>query len=241
MSGFFYNLGRKVGPKVRKGKWIWHSLTGTEADSIQAEYEVGLDLANEIRLQFAGKNLQSDLLDEVGRRLAKRVVNKQRKFSFEIIEGDEPNAFALPGGFIFVTEPILKLCEWDADEIAFILSHEMAHVIRGHAMERIISSTLTSVISRTSIARGMVSAWIKNVGLKFFESAYSQSREFDADGLGGRLMKAAGFKPDGAEKLLKRLWKLSSDNDPLGMSVYFSTHPPFNERIGNINSVLGQK
>ena len=94
----------------------------------------------------------------MGTRLTKRVVNKQRKFSFEIIEGTELNAFALPGGFIFVTEPILKLCEYNADEIAFILSHEMAHVIRGHAMERIISSTLTNVISRTSIARGAVSA-----------------------------------------------------------------------------------
>ena len=112
MAGFFYNLGRKVGPKVRKGKWIWHSLTGTEADSIEAEYEVGLDLACEIRAQFGGKSLRNEMVDEIGRRLTKRVVNKQRKFSFEIVEGDEPNAFALPGGVIFVTEPILKLCEW---------------------------------------------------------------------------------------------------------------------------------
>ena len=240
MAGFFYNLGRKVGPKVRKGKWIWHSLTGTEAESVQAEYEVGLDLANEIRLQFGGTKSRNATLDKIGAKLTARVVNKDRKFCFEVIEGKEPNAFALPGGFVFVTESILQLCDGDEDEIAFILAHEMGHIIRGHAMERIISSTLTNVVSRTSIARGVVSAWIKNVGLKFFESAYSQSREFDADGLGGRLMRAAGYDPDGATRLLKRLWKLSSDNDPLGMSVYFSTHPPFNERIGNIGSVLGK-
>ena len=240
MAGFFYNLGRKVGPKVRKGKWIWHSLTGTEAESVQAEYEVGLDLANEIRLQFGGAKSRNATLDKIGAKLTSRVVNKDRKFCFEVIEGKEPNAFALPGGFVFVTESILELCEGDEDEIAFILAHEMGHIIRGHAMERIISSTLTNVVSRTSIARGAVSAWIKNVGLRFFESAYSQSREFDADGLGGRLIRAAGYDPDGATRLLKRLWKLSSDDDPLGMSVYFSTHPPFNERIGNIGNVLGK-
>jgi predicted Zn-dependent protease len=240
MAGFFYNLGRKVGPKVRKGKWIWHSLTGTEAESIQAEYEVGLDLANEIRLQFGGAGSRNATLEKIGAKLTAKVGNKERKFNFEVVDGKEPNAFALPGGFVFVTESILQLCDGDEDEIAFILAHEMGHIIRGHAMERIISSTLTNVVSRTSIARGVVSAWIKNVGLKFFESAYSQSREFDADGLGGRLIRAAGYDPDGATRLLRRLWKLSSDDKQPALSVYFSTHPPFNERISNIGSVLGK-
>ena len=51
MSGLFYNLGRKVGPKVRKVRWFWQSIAGTEADAIKVEYEVGLDLAREVRSQ----------------------------------------------------------------------------------------------------------------------------------------------------------------------------------------------
>ncbi len=49
MSGLFYNLGRKLGPKVRKAKWLWQSVTGTEADAIRVEHEVGRDLAREIK------------------------------------------------------------------------------------------------------------------------------------------------------------------------------------------------
>ncbi|GAF70269.1 unnamed protein product, partial [marine sediment metagenome] len=52
MSGLFYNLGRKVGPRVRKVKWFWQSMTGSEADAIKVEHEVGLDLAREIRRQL---------------------------------------------------------------------------------------------------------------------------------------------------------------------------------------------
>ena len=52
MSGLFYNMGRKVGPKVRKAKWIWQSMTGTEADVIKVENDVGRDLAGEIRRQL---------------------------------------------------------------------------------------------------------------------------------------------------------------------------------------------
>ena len=52
MSGLFYNLGGKVGTKVRKTKWFWQSIAGTDADAIKVEHEVGRDLTREIRLQL---------------------------------------------------------------------------------------------------------------------------------------------------------------------------------------------
>ncbi len=51
MAGLFYNLGKKVAPKIRKGKWIFQSLLGSRADAIDAEYQVGCDIALEIRTQ----------------------------------------------------------------------------------------------------------------------------------------------------------------------------------------------
>ena len=131
MSSLFYNLGKMAGPKVRKAKWIWQSITASEADTIKAEYEVGQDLACEIRnqLELDTEPRAGQLLNKVGSHLAVRVTNKLRIFNFEVIKGSEPNAFALPGGFIFVTKSLLELCDWNQDEIAFILAHEMGHVI----------------------------------------------------------------------------------------------------------------
>lgn len=240
MSGLFYNLGRKVGPKVRKARWFWQSIAGTEADAIKVEYEVGLDLANEVRRQLKiDKQPQiQKILNETSRRLSACVVNKSRKFNFETVKGTEPNAFALPGGFIFVTGSLMELCQFNQDEVAFILAHEMGHVIRGHAMARIISNTAIATASRAAPVRGVLSGWLKNVGVQYLESAYSQDTESEADKLGVRLVAAAGYDPQACLRLLSRLAKLSRPVGQCDLGSYFSSHPPYDLRIRNINHWL---
>jgi predicted Zn-dependent protease len=238
--GLFYNLGRKAGPKVRKAKWIWHSMTGTEEEIIKLEYEVGRDLAREIRnqAQIDTDSRVEELLNNTGRRLAECVASKYRTFSFEALAGAEPNAFALPGGFIFVTRSILEMCLWDKDETAFIIAHEMGHVIRKHAINRIMRDFAVTAASRVAPAPGVVAGWVKKVSIQYLESSYSQDLEFQADSLGVRLMEAAGFSPQVSIKLLQRLGDLKSSENRIEIGSYFSTHPSINERIGNINEQL---
>ncbi|MFC1795250.1 M48 family metallopeptidase [Planctomycetota bacterium] len=240
MSGLFYNLGRKVGPKVRKARWMWQSVTGNEDDAIKVEYEVGLDLAREIRQQLGrSREPQIDqMLNEIGNRLADCVANKSRRFSFETVKGDEPNAFALPGGFIFVTQSLVELCRYDKDEIACILGHEMGHVIRGHAMNRIVSNSAIAVASRAAPIRGVLSGWLRKVGVQFLESAYSKDLESEADRLGVRLVAASGYEPRACLQLFSRLAKLKSPPNQFDLGGYFSSHPPFEIRIENIKHQL---
>ena len=236
MAGLFYNLGKKVGPKVRKGKWIFQSLFGTSADALAAEYQVGCDIALEIR-NLSEKEISPEdasIVRSLGSQLYKCVANKQRKFSFDIIVDTKPNAFAVPGGFVFITTGMLDLCCRNRDEIAFVLAHEMAHIIRGHAMERLMSSTAFSALAKRIPARGKIGTWLRSTGLKLLESAYSQQNETTADQLGTRLGNAAGFNPDAAVKLMTRLAEMCPDNDRSVLGTYFSTHPPFDERIENI-------
>ncbi len=237
VSGLFYNLGKKAGPKVRKAKWIWHSITASQADIIKAEHEVGKDPASEIRKQSElDKDPQAEqLLNEVGSHLTPRVANKLRTFSFEVVKGSEPNAFALPGGFIFVTGSLLELCDWNRDQIAFILAHEMAHVIRGHAMDRIIAGSAIAVGAKAASIRGLLNSWLGNVGVKFLESAYSQDMELEADTLAARLATAAGYDPHAPKQLLARLGKLNKSDKRSSFWNYFSSHPTFDIRINNID------
>jgi len=240
VSSLFYNLGKKAGPTIRKAKWIWQSVTGGEADAIRVENQVGRDLAREIRKQLEPDNKQkiAQILNEIGPNLSKCVAKKLRTFNFEVIKSDEPNAFALPGGFIFVTRSLVELCERDRDELAFILGHEMAHVIRGHAIKRIVSTSAVNVASRAVPIRGQLSAWLRKVGIQFLESAYSQELEFQADKLGIRLADAAGYNPNASIKLLGRLNKLSLSESKFVAGNYFSSHPAFEMRISNINRFL---
>jgi predicted Zn-dependent protease len=219
---------------------MWQSFTGTEADAIKVEYEVGLDLAREIRQQLGRQQQpQTDqVLNEIGNRLAACVANKSRRFNFETVNGPEPNAFALPGGFVFVTQSLVELCRYDKNEIACILGHEMAHIIRGHAMNRIVSNSAIAAASRAAPIRGVLSGWLRKVGVQFLESAYSKDLESEADRLGVRLVAAAGYEPDAFMELFTRLAKLKSPPNELDLGSYFSSHPPFKVRIENIKRQL---
>ena len=237
VSGLFYNMGKMAGKRVRKAKWIWQSMTASEADIIKAENEVGRDLAHEIgnRLELDIEPQAGQMLNQVGRHLAARVANKLRTFNFKVIKDPKPNAFALPGGFIFVTGSLLELCDWNKDEIAFILAHEMAHVIRGHAMNRIITNSAIAVGARAAPIRGLLASWLARVGVKFLESAYSQDTELEADKLGARLVVAAGYDSHAPKQLLTRLSKLDQPAKQSCLGNYFSSHPPFDIRIRNVD------
>jgi len=243
MSGLFYKLGKMAGPTVRKVNWIWQSMTATEADAIHAEHDLGQAMARQItnRLELDTEPRTARILNKTGHRLSACVANKLRTFSFEGIKGTEPNAFALPGGFIFVTSSLLKLCEWNEGEIAFILAHEMAHVIRGHAMTRIITDSAIAVGAGALSVRRLGAPWLAQAGTRFLKSAYSQDMELEADTLAVRLVTAAGCDTGAPAKLLTRLSELNRPAGRFSLANYFSSHPPFGIRIQNINRLLRKK
>lgn len=232
MAGMFYNLGRALGPKVRKGQWLWKSMTGDEAEILDAEHAVGRDLAEAVRAETGVDDDPAvrQPVHRIGEALVACVANKQRKFSFEAVPGDEPNAFALPGGFVFVTRPLITLIDFDEDALAFVLGHEMGHIIKQHALERIAGDTMFGAVLKSTPARGAVGQWAKSTGGKLMRSAYSQDNEFVADQLGARLAAAAGFDPRGAIAMFEALQKLSQQREG-GLWEYFSSHPPLKNRI----------
>ncbi|MBP7049816.1 MAG: M48 family metallopeptidase [Phycisphaerae bacterium] len=241
-ESLFYHLGRKMGPKLRKARWLWTSATGTEAETIQLEHGVGLDLAHEARgqLQIDADPKTKTLLDEIGPRLVAHVANKLRTFQFDAFLCGEPNAFALPGGFVFIGRPLLDLCGWNEHEVAFILGHEMGHVLKGHAIDRIMTNSAVAAAARAPI-RSPLGVWLRNVGVRFLETAYSRDNELDADKLGVRVATAAGYDPQGAIRLLTRLGQLHQSPDPLTLGEYLSTHPTAEVRIQAIRAYLATR
>jgi predicted Zn-dependent protease len=239
MGRFFYKLGRMVGPTLRKGKWVYESLTGSDADAIRAEYEVGRDLAQAFLAEAPTDPdaASQQFVDALGANLAGRVTNRQWRFSFRLMQAHEINAFALPGGFVFMNRPLLELCGADRDEVAFILGHEMGHVVHGHAMQRIVSRWALIAAGRTLPVSGMAGGVLLHQIRELLHKAYSRDQELDADRFGVRLAQAAGFDPQAAIRLLHRLQANSSGEAAL--SSYFSTHPPFEERVQAVIQYLG--
>ncbi len=238
MAGFFFQLGKLAGPKVRKARWILRSLTGSESEAIQAEYEFGRDLhlamKQETKTDF--DPAMGRWLDEIGDRLRSCVKKRDRRFTFQIFKADEANAFALPGGFIWVTESLIQQCQGNADEIAFILGHEMGHVIRKHAMDRMMTSSMLDMALRAAPGGVLMRSQFGGVLRELLNKGYSQDQELDADSLGVRLCRSAGFEAQAAIQMLERLKNQAGDDT--GINQYFSTHPPFELRIAKINDML---
>lgn len=132
------------------------------------------------------------------------------------------------------------------DEVAFILGHEMAHVMRGHAMQRMVNSTVvnaaTQSVARVAAIGGLMGRLLFGAGSKFLHSAYSQDQELEADELGARLSAASSYDPRAALRMLERLKTITGgDNpadNPIDMEAYFSTHPPFDVRLKSLDRLI---
>jgi predicted Zn-dependent protease len=236
MGGLFYKLGKLAGPKIRKAKWAYLAATAPEAEVAEAEYSVGADMARAIRKQFEPcEDPQfTNLLTEIGTVLVRRVKNNKRRYSFECIQAAEPQAFCLPGGFIFISDSMIKRCRQDTNQIAFILAHEMAHVIEGHVMERMLSHSIIKAAMRAGHLRAIATGALGRLSSQLLERAYSQENELRADTLGVRLAAAAGYDSGGAIDLLLHLDSINKNNV---LGHYFSTHPSNRTRIENIQNI----
>jgi predicted Zn-dependent protease len=238
MAGILETLGRALGATFRKGKWVFSTAVGTSDDALRDEHEAGRDLAQQV-IQSRPLDPHPDIarfLNEVGDRLVSRVRDKRRRFSFRTLGGPECNAFALPGGYVFVTRPLLEMCAFATNEVAFILAHEMAHVLHGHAMDRMRTAWLMTAARFAVPVRGLVGMAVWSQFSDLVGKAYSRDQELEADLLGVQLLHSAGFDPAGARELLTRL---QSTTTPLGgVAEYFSTHPPFPERVAQIQKYI---
>jgi len=221
-------LGRRLGEQAskpfRRVRWVWSSVAGDEEEALRAEEAFGRKCAHELESQFPGPVAQAlrERLAGIGARLSEAQQAGPRHFAFRAVAAPAPNAFALPGGFVFVTDSLLRLCGDDDGAVAFVVGHEMGHVLRSHARDRLMADLVLDLVERRLPAAGRVVHQMLGKG-------YSREQEHEADGEAVRLMEAADIDPAGGVRVLELLAKLAPQ--PSGLEEYFSTHPTLEERI----------
>ena len=160
---------------------------------------------------------------------------------FIILRDDTINAFAAPGGFIFVTAGALRTATSE-DELAAVLAHEVAHVVRGHAIGSIKKSRFAGVTKEfldssvelspeaektmTDVFGGSIDDIVDGSMVK----GYSKDTEFEADKVGLEILAAAGYDP----KALIRYLKILEQNQDTGSGGFYATHPKASERIAKL-------
>ncbi len=166
-------------------------------------------------------------------------------YHFVVLQSDEINAFATPGGFIFITKSLLKLCE-NEDELASVLAHEIAHVQLRHGIKSIKDSRWVSIA--TSMGKEVAESHVDGELLKMTESfdysiddvvntlvvnGYSKSYENEADKYAQNILIKTGYASSSLISMLNKMdKKLEHDSRGFG-----STHPKPSERIEYINEL----
>lgn len=216
--------------------------------SPQQEIALGLQAAPEMAQQYAGLSDDQQgqsLVSKVGQRLVTQSSAKDAPYKFEFhLLGDHNviNAFALPGGQIFITEALLKRLQTEG-QVAGVLAHEMMHVVGRHGAEHIAKQQLTSGLTGAAVIASYdpnnpssrntaaVAAIIGQlVGLRF-----SRNDESEADEWGLKFMSQAGYNPNSMLRVMEILRDSAKGQH---IPEFFSTHPDPGNRLERIQQEI---
>jgi Zn-dependent protease with chaperone function len=214
--------------KINGGFFSWM------AGGMEKEVALGRYLAAEIdrEAKFIDDPVITEYVNRVGQNI---VLHSDAKvpFTIKVIDTDEVNAFALPGGFFYVNKGLILAADNEA-ELAGVMAHEIAHVAARHAMENQAKATLAQygLLAGSIFLGGIPGLIVNNAGpfaalLGFMK--FSRSAESEADKLGVQYLYAAGYDPNALATMFE---KLSAQNKkkPGTMSKLFASHPQPPER-----------
>ncbi len=233
-------------PAARAGDLIGLLSQSLEQIDEPREIEIGRQLA---AVLLGSKPLHPDMalqryVNQLGRWISLHSSRPQLPWTFAVLDDPGFNAFAAPGGYVFVTKGLVDRVA-DEAELAGILAHEITHVTAKHHLQAIAKTAraglLTQVIGsqiRGELA-GAVSGQFLALGRNLYSRGLDQGDEFDADRSGVALAARAGFDPYGLVAVLQQLRTATPDNPLFALSL--STHPPAQQRLDLLEQAMGNR
>ena len=222
-----------------------NAITGEEQHidiSVEEEIAIGIQSAPEMARRHGGlaqSQEDQNLVDQVGRKLVERSVAKQTNYQYDfhlLADPNTVNAFALPGGQIFITRALYTRLE-NIDQLAGVLGHEIGHVVARHSAERISQQRLAEGLTGAAVigtgggGGGQLASVIANV----VSMSYGREQELESDELGVRFMLEAGYD---AEALVGVMDILEAASGGARQPEFSSTHPSPDNRRQRIREAI---
>ena len=216
--------------------------------SDREEMQVGRDIARSMAAWWRESPEKARYVSAVGATLLPHVHRKGIRYEFHVIESDMINAFALPGGHIFVTTGMLEFLQSEA-ELAAVLGHEISHVDLRHPIER-----FQYELALRKVKAGELGA-LADVARRLLTIGYNKYQEFEADAQGIRVSIEAGYDPNAGAAVFTRLIERSGERTPprartpvgevaqaveQAMGSYLRSHPPSDERVRRLNRLVAK-
>jgi len=228
------------------------AAAGSFAMSLDKERQIGREVAGVVtgRWHPVTNAALTDYVNLVGTVVAQQSPRyTELPFRFAVLDTDEINAFATPGGYVFVTRGALDLMESEA-ELAGVLGHEIAHVDQKHVLEQVRKGNMiTGAASEADLNGPVLDRAIEQLTSLIFKGV-GREAELESDSLGMLYAAAAGYRPDGLLTFVRKLQ--TNDSSPRRgrfLAEMRATHPPTADRIAalerqapaeNLNLTSGQ-
>lgn len=180
---------------------------------------------------------------ELGELIVGRADTTGRDYDFHVIDSDMANAFAIPGGFVFINRGILERAE-SASELAGVIAHEIGHVVERHGLEQMAKAQNTNtVVGLVYVLLGRAPGAAEQVALQVAGSAWmakhSREAEREADRVAVLYLARAGLDPRGMPRFFERLLD-EERRAPSELLAWFSTHPLTQDRIADTEAMISQ-
>ncbi|WP_158412764.1 M48 family metalloprotease [Geminocystis herdmanii] len=170
----------------------------------------------------------NNYVSSIGKKLAKFAGREDFEYEFVALQDDNPGAFALPGGKIFITTGMLGLIDSEA-ELAGILGHEISHSVLSHSFRKIANSSIASMIQSFPIINNFP---VSNLLM----AEASRDYEKQADILGTRLLSSSGYSADGVYNVMFKLQQIEGKSQ--GIQNWFRSHPVATDRVKYIGEFI---
>lgn len=197
------------------------------------EVSLGKYVSDQIEMEykFSDDKDTRQRVEEIGQKVAMVADRKDLDYHFNVIEDKELNAFAIPGGYVYVNSGLVKAAT--DSELACVLGHEIGHIAARHPAKKLESGLSYEIVMGLLLGRYVQAEAIRGINIIFnlIALGYSRNDEKLADRLGVRYTWRAGYDPNGMISFLKRLQKEVQNRGPQLNIEFLKSHPNLEERI----------
>jgi predicted Zn-dependent protease len=206
------------------------------------ESSIGLKMATQIKTEkkiYADRTV-TDYVNRTGQKIARLSDRPDVNYQFAVIEDKTPNAFAVPGGYIYVHTGLLKMIDTQS-QLAGVLGHEISHIVARHSVKQLQEGMGFQVLSALVFGgSSQATQAAVNVGLGLVMQGHSRSDEAEADSYGTIYMARAGYNPEGMAQVMDKLATVSGSGEGFWENLT-SDHPPAAKRAAAVRAEIKSK
>lgn len=207
----------------------------SDAQEVQLGKQFSREIEKEIKIY--SDPVVTAYIDQLGQRLANHSQRKNITYHFKVVNTETVNAFAVPGGYLYVNIGLIRASE-NESELAGVIGHEIGHVVGKHGVKQMTRQLGLAAVAQLALGedQSKLEQMVAGLAANGVLMKYSHDAEREADGHAVQEMYDAGIDPEGMATFFEKLRRLQKSK-PSKLQQMFATHPPTTERI---TAVRGQ-